>query len=350
MKKRSIKAGLPPGTLVHIGEKRTDKVKVTVIDYDEGHFRERELEKLEDALSAPDATKVTWINVSGIHQLDVIEKIGQAFHLHPLLLEDIVNTEQRPKVDEYEDYRYVVVKMWYLDERSNKIQVEQVSFVHAARFVISFQEDGGDCFGSIRERLRNGKGRIRSLGADYLLYALLDAIVDRYFAILEILGEQIEALEERLVVNPKPETLRRIHALKRDLLFFRRSVWPLREVINGLERGDPPLMTQTTKIYLRDVYDHVIQVMDTLETFREMVSAMLDVYLSSISYRINAVMKVLTVITTIFMPLTFIAGVYGMNFKYMPELEWRWGYPVVLVAMAVIAGAMLVYFRKKDWL
>jgi magnesium transporter len=234
--------------------------------------------------------------------------------------------------------------------KNGEINTEQVSLILGSNFVFSFQEGGGDVFDPVRERIRNNKGRIRKMGADYLAYTLLDAIVDNYFIILEKLGERIEVLEEKLVTVPTPETLKLIHHLKREMIFLRKAVWPLREVIGGLERGESPFMSQSTKVYLRDVYDHTIQVIDSIETFRDMVSGMLDIYLSSVSNRLNAVMKVLTIITTIFMPLTFIAGIYGMNFKYMPELEWPWSYPIILLLMFGVGIFMLFYFKKRKWL
>jgi len=350
LKQRSKKAGLPPGTLVHIGEKKTEPVRITVIDYDEAHFEEREVASVKDCLPAQGVPGVRWINVSGVSQLDIIEEIGRCGQFHPLLLEDIVNTDQRPKLDDYRDYLFIVLKMLYRKSQEEMCTVEQVSLILGPRYVISFQENGLDVFDPIRERLRNGKGRIRSQGADYLVYSLIDAIVDQYFVILETLGERIEGLEEELISRARPESLRLIHKAKHELLFLRRAVWPLREVINTLQRGESSLISAATRVYLRDVYDHAVQVIDTLETFREMVSSMVDIYLSSISYRINAVMKVLTIITTIFMPLTFIVGIYGMNFKYMPELESRWGYPAVLTVIVIIASLMLLFFRKQKWL
>jgi len=240
--------------------------------------------------------------------------------------------------------------MLYYDEEKHDITAEQVSIILGSNFVISFQEQEGDVFKFIRERIRNGKGRIRKVGSDYLAYALVDAIVDNYFIILEKLGEKIEEMEEELVTNPTPETLQTIHHLKREMIFLRKSVWPLREVISALERGEPTLIHESTGIYLRDLYDHTIQVIDSIETFRDMVSGMLDIYLSSISNRMNEVMKVLTIIATIFIPLTFIAGIYGMNFQYMPELGWHWGYPAVWFVICAIFIVMLVYFKRKRWM
>jgi magnesium transporter len=264
--------------------------------------------------------------------------------------EDILNTTQRPKFDDYGDYLYAVVKMLRWDAEREEAEIEQVSLVLGKNFVFSFQEREGDVFDPIRHRIRNAKGRIRKMSADYLAYCLIDAIVDGYFVILEHLGDRIEAVEANLVSNPTPQTLREIHALKRESLLLRRSIWPLREVVSGLERTESQLVADATHVYLRDVYDHSVQVIDTMETFRDMLTGMLDTYLSSLSNRMNEVMKVLTIIATIFIPLTFIAGIYGMNFRHMPELQWRWGYAAALVAMAIVAVGMLLHFRRRKWL
>ena len=350
-RRRSQKAGLPPGTLVHIGESRSEDVLVTIIDYDEAHFTEETVKAIDECFAFKDSPSVTWINVDGLHQEKVLEQLGECYGLHPLMLEDILNTEQRPKTEDFREYLYIVLKMIYHDAKSGVINTEQISLILGRNFVISFQEGlEGDVFNSVREHLKNSMNRIRKMGTDYLVYSLLDAVVDNYFVILEKLGENIESIEDELVTNPRPSTLQTIHSLKRDLIFLRKSVWPLREVVNSLIRGESPLINSATLLYLRDVYDHTIQVIDTLETFRDMVSGMLDIYLSSVSNRLNAVMKVLTIIATIFMPLTFIAGVYGMNFKYMPELEWHWGYHAIMALMLVISLLMLWFFRKKKWL
>jgi magnesium transporter len=350
IKKRSEKAGLPPGTLIHVGEKKTEKVRISIINYDEAQFQEKEAKIIEECFPFKDKPAVSWINIDGINQVEIIEKIGEHFNIHPLVLEDILNTDQRPKMEDLGDYIFIVLKMLYYSEREDGINVEQVSLILGPNFVISFQEREGDVFNPIRERIRNGKGRIRKLDAGYLAYSLIDAIVDNYFIIPEKLGEKIEDVEEELVTNPTRATLQAIHNLKRELIFLRKSVWPLREVIGSLERGESSLIKKSTQIYLRDVYDHTIQVADTVETFRDMLSGMLDIYLSSISNKMNEVMKVLTVVATIFIPLTFIVGIYGMNFRFMPELELRWGYFAVLFGMVVIAIGMITYFRKKKWL
>ncbi|MCK4255520.1 magnesium/cobalt transporter CorA [candidate division WOR-3 bacterium] len=350
IKKTSKMVGLPPGTLVHIGEKKVEKIKITIIDYDETQFQEKEAKTTEECFPFKDTPTVTWINIDGLHQVEILETIGKHFELHPLLLEDVLNTDQRPKMEDFGDYVYIILKMLYYDKSEDEIIVEQVSIILGKNFVISLQEREGDVFNTIRERIRNAKGRIRKRGSDYLAYSLLDATIDNYFIILEKLGEYIENTEEELVKKPTPETLKVIHKLKRKMIFLRKSVWPIREVINGLIRGESQLINETTTIYLRDLYDHTIQVIDTVETFRDMLSGMLDVYLSTLSNRMNEVMKVLTMIATIFIPLTFIAGIYGMNFRFMPELEWKGGYFAVLSLMVIIGIIMVINFKKKKWL
>jgi len=351
LKKRSKKIGQPPGSLIHIGDETVKDVKITIIDYKDEQFREMEAPSLEACFPFKDTDSVTWINVEGIHRSEILEKLGECYGLHPLVLEDIMATDQRPKMEDFGDYMFIVLKMIKYNAENGGLEIEQVSLILGKNFVLSFQEGKeGDVFDPLRERLRTGKGRIRKMGADYLVYAMMDSIIDNYFVVIENLGEEIEVIEEKLVTDPGPDTLRSIHKLKRDMIYLRKSVWPLREVIGSLERGESPLVTKSTGIYLRDVYDHTIQVIDTVETFRDMLSGMLDIYLSSVSNRLNAVMKVLTVIATIFMPLTFIVGLYGMNFKYMPELEWHWGYPAVIGVMVIIAAWMLVMFKRKKWL
>lgn len=350
IKKRSTKTGLPPGELIHIGEKKTEKAIITILDYDEEHFEEKEAKNIEECFPFKDKPTITWINIDGLHQVDIIEKIGKEFGFHPLLLEDILNTEQRPKIEDFEDSIYFVLKMLYYEEKTNEINTDQVSVIFGNNFVISFQEREGDIFNPIRERIRTGKSRIRKMGADYLAYSLMDAVVDSYFIILEKFGEKIEDIEETMIASPTPETLRDIHNLKSRMISLRKSVWPLREVISVLERSESSLIQESTRMYLKDVYDHTIQIIETVETFRDILSSMLDVYLSSISYRMNEIMKVLTIIATIFIPLTFIVGVYGMNFEYMPELRWRWGYPLIWLVMLVIGITMMVYFKRKKWI
>lgn len=350
IKKISKKAGLAPGTLVHIGEREIEKTRIRLIDYDEKQLQEKDLKTIEECFPCKDEPTVSWINIDGVHEVEAIEKMGRHFNIHPLVLEDIVNTGHRPKAEDFEDYVYIVLKMLYYDEEENQVRSEQVSLILGSSYLISFQEKEGDVFDAVRERIRKGKGRIRQAGADYLAYALMDAIVDQYFLIMEIFGEKIEALEEELVENPRARILETIHTVKREMIYFRKQVWPLREIIGGLTRGEYSFISESTAVYLRDVYDHTIQVIDTLESMRDVLGGMLDLYLSTISYKMNEVMKVLTIIATIFIPLTFIAGIYGMNFKYMPELEWHWGYFMVWGIMVIVMAAMVVYFKKRTWL
>jgi len=350
MKRTKQTAGLTPGTLVHVGEKKIEKVRIRIIDYDETQLEEEEVKTVEECFPFKDKPTITWINIDGLHDLEVIEKIGKQFGLHPLVLEDIVNTGQRPKLEDLGSHIFVVLKMLYYDKEKNELEAEQVSLIFGENFVISFQERVGDIFEPLRERIRKSKGRVRKAGADYLAYALIDSIVDNYFVILEQLGETIEDTEQELATDPDVATLQTIRAFKKEMIFLRKSVWPVREVVNSLERGESPLINESTGIYLRDVYDHTIQIIDTVESYRDMLSGMLDVYLSIISNKMNEVMKVLTIFAAIFIPLTFVAGVYGMNFGFMPELGWRWGYFVVLLVMAAIGATMLFYFRRKRWL
>jgi magnesium transporter len=352
LKKRpKKKIGVAPGTLVHVGEPSGEAITINLIDYDAEQLHEELLatDDVQRCCQLKASPTVSWINVNGIHEIGHIETLGDCFGLHPLVLEDILNTDHRPKLEDYDDYLFLVLKMLFY-EKEEGIRTEQVSLVLGPNYVLSFQEKVGDVFDGVRERLRNSKGRIRKLGADYLAYALMDAVVDSYFAILESIGDEIEEMEQELVTDPSPQTLNRIHHFKREMILLRKSVWPLRELISGLQRIEAPLISETTGIFLRDVYDHTIQVVDTVETFRDIIAGMLDLYLSSISNRMNEVMKVLTIIATLFIPLTFLAGIYGMNFEYMPELHWRWGYFGLWGVMLATTAGMLRFFRRRKWL
>jgi magnesium transporter len=345
------KIGQSPGTLVHVGEQKTEAVSIRLMEYDDkGHFIETEIAVSAELASALETPVVTWIDVAGLHQIDTIETIGKTFGIHSLFMEDILNTSQRPKIEQYDDFIYLILKMLHWHPEKGEVEPEQVSIVVGQNFVLTFREQARDIFEPIRQRIRDDKGVLRKMGADYLAYRLLDTVVDHYFLILENIGDQIESLEEELISDQMPDTLQNIHRLKRELLFVRKAVWPLREVIGGLQRRESPLFQEATHIYVRDVYEHTIQVIETVETFRDIVSGLLDIYLSSVSNRMNEVMKVLTVISTIFIPLTFITGLYGMNFRYMPELQWRWAYPLVWLIILAISVGMLVYFRRRKWL
>ena len=350
IKRRSKTMGASPGTLVHIGEKKTEKTRISLIDFDEENLQEKVLDNIEAAFPLKDLPTVTWINIDGLHDIDVIEKTGQCFDIHPLVLEDILNTGQRPKSEEFEDFVFVVLKMLYYEKNGEELNSEQISLIFGRNFLISFQEIQGDVFKTVRERIRKPKTRIRKAGCDYLAYALIDAIVDHYFLILETLGENIEILEAELIENPTSKTMQTIHDLKREMIYLRKQIWPIREIINNLVKGESSLIGESTHLYFRDVYDHTIQVIDTIESFRDILGGMLDMYLSTVSNKMNEVMKVLTIIATIFIPITFVAGIYGMNFKFMPELEWRWGYLMFWVIIAVVVGSMTVYFKKKKWI
>lgn len=348
--KRGSKVGLAPGTLVHIGEKKVEKIHIKIVAYNAEKIVEKEIDSIEECLDFKDKPGLNlWINVTGLDQIDIIEKLGSYFEIHPLTLEDILNTGQRPKMEDYESYVYTVLKMMLLDTKNDDITIDQISIIFGYNYILSFQEREDDVFNPLRERLKNPASRLRKSGVDYLAYGLIDAVIDNYFLILEHFGEAIEELEDELVVQPSPETLRTIQKYRRNMIIIRKSVWPLRELINGMQKIESEIIKDNTRIYLRDIYDHTIQVIDSVEDFRDILSSMIDVYLSSLSNKMNDIMKVLTVIATIFIPLTFIAGVYGMNFKYMPELDSRWGYPAVLLLMAILGTSMLVYFRKKKW-
>ncbi|HIH27523.1 MAG TPA: magnesium/cobalt transporter CorA [Methanoregulaceae archaeon] len=347
--KLSKKAGLSPGTLHLEGEPRIGPVRITLMDYDAVRYMEKQCDSIEECFPYRDTGTITWINIDGLANTEVIEKIGRHFAIHPLILEDILNTEQRPKMEDLDSYLYLNLKMLMLAGPEKEIRAEHVSMIIGPHHLISFQETVGDVFDPVRDRIRRD-GRIRKNGPDYLAYALIDDIVDNYFIVMEQIQERVEDLEEELVVHPLQQSLRKINQLKKEMIFLRKAVWPLRELITGLERTDSPLIQESTHIYLRDVYDHTIQVIDTLETLRDMVSGMLDIYLSGLSYKMNEIMKVLTLIATIFIPLTFVAGVYGMNFHYMPELTWEYGYITVWGVMIAIVIVMLSYFRKREWI
>ena len=348
LKKRGKKAGLSPGSLVHIGDTSGKAATVGITEYDQGKLVSLCADPKDVQLAVKKVPTVTWVSVSGLSDIDLMQRLGESFSLHPLVLEDIVNSDQRPKAEDNGSYMFLVLKL--ISPASAGVATEQVSILFGENWLISFQEGlDGDPFAMIRERLKNEKGRLRSSGADYLAYALMDVIVDNYFLVMEEVADRIEDLEEELMGTPTPETLSGIYRLKRELLLLHRSVWPLREVVSSLIRRDSNLVSEFSVTYLRDLYDHTIQVIETTETLRDMLSGMLDIYLSTVSNRMNGIMKVLTIIATIFMPLTFIAGLYGMNFKHMPELELEWGYPAVLIVMLVIFIGMLLFFRRKRW-
>ncbi|MBW6515022.1 MAG: magnesium/cobalt transporter CorA [Candidatus Cloacimonetes bacterium] len=347
--KRSVKAGLPPGTLIHIGEQKVTDIKITSIHYNNSQVSKEEIKEFSSDLIRKDDF-VQWINIDGLHNVDLLKQIGTTCDLHILTLEDILNTEQRPKIEDYGNYYFIVIKMLSYNKETHEIEQEQVSVIVKDNLVVTFQEREGDVFDPIRERVNTVDSRIRRNGVDFLLYALIDAIVDNYFIILERIGDEIEDIEETILSNPSDEVMRNLYMLKRNVVLMRKNIWPMREVIGFLERTDVRLVKEGNKVYFRDLYDHTIQVIDNIESLRDLIAGMVDIYLSTISNRMNSVMKVLTIIATIFIPLTFIAGVYGMNFVNMPELEWKLGYPLVIAIMIGIGLVMLHIFRRKKWL
>jgi len=341
---------MPPGTLVFIGERRVETPSIDIIDYAATKVREFSVKTAAECVPFINDETVTWINITGLHDTAFIQKVGETFSIHPLLLEDIVNTGQRPKFQDHGKLIFFVLRMLYKNQGMNEIISEQVTIVLGRNFVLTFQEMPGDVFDVIRNRIRTGGGRIRRSNAAYLAYALIDAIVDNYFCILEEMDEKIENAQQAALDEPIPPTLNRIHALKHELVSIRRQLWPLREAISLLQKTENPLIEKELAPYLHDVYEHTFQLLDTIESMREMISTALETYMSSVSNRMNEIMKVLTIISTIFIPLTFIAGVYGMNFEYMPELSWPLGYAAVLGVMAAIGSAMVLFFKRRQWI
>jgi magnesium transporter len=346
----SSKIGMSPGSLVYIGDRKIDEIKIKIVDFDEHQFVESEVSEIDACLPYLQKDSVTWFNITGIHDTEFISRIGSQFNLHSLVLEDVVDSEQRPKIDDYGEYLFIVLKMLYAEKSAKTIVHDQVSIVITPTYVISFQTVDGDTFDPVRNRIRQGRGRIREKGSDYLAYALIDTIVDNYFKVLEDLDDKIEELEDRVISEPRAEILQEIQHLKKEMLYIRKSTWPLRDIINTLLRGESSVIKDDVSVYLHDLYDHTIKVLDTVETYRDMLSTILDIYLSSLSNRMNEVMKVLTIMASIFIPLTFITGIYGMNFKRMPELEWNWAYPVLLGIMTIIIIGMLLWFKKRKWI
>jgi len=349
IKKRGRKVGSAPGTLVHIGDSPLADTHLHLIEYDIDTLHEQAINNA--ALCQPPETskKTAWFNIDGLHHPEVIRTIGEKFNLHPLVMEDILNTDHRPKIEVHDDYLYIVLKMLQYNKERTSTHIEQVSLIVGDNFVLVFQEQPGDVFEGVRGRLRSGR-KIRQMGPDYLAYALIDAVVDNYFLLLENLGDEVEELEDELLNNPSPGTLARIHHFKREMLLLRKAVWPLREVLSSLSRDENVILSAEIRIFLRDVYDHSIHIIDNIETLRDLLAGMLDLYVSSTSQRMNEIMKVLTIFASIFMPLTFIAGVYGMNFRNMPELDWQWGYFATLLLMAGIGLGLLSYFKWRKWL
>ncbi|MDO8932706.1 MAG: magnesium/cobalt transporter CorA [Rhodocyclaceae bacterium] len=349
-KLRSQKTGMAPGALVHVGERKTEHATLSLIEYGAGEFSERRFASLDEARAYQPRLPVRWLNVHGLHEPEVMTEIGRRFNLHPLVLEDILNTDQRPKLDDYGDYLYIVARFFAYDAATMTVSSEQVSLVVGDGYVLSFQERPTGSFDPVRERLRQDRGKIRQLGADYLAYALLDVTVDRYFTVLEQVGERTEQLEDDLMAKATPAVLQTLHQLKRETLTLRRAVWPLREVINALTRADNRFFKPETQPYLRDVYDHTVHVIESLEAIRDLLAGMLDIYLSSISNRVNQEVRVLTVIALTFMPATLISGIFGMNFKSMPLLDNPFGFGFAIAMMALVATTLALVFWRRKWL
>lgn len=348
--------GTAPGTVMHVGERHLEKVHITIHDYDEQHVDEIHISDIEESRPYLDNKSKTWIKVCGLHDVEKLKRIWLYFDLHPLIQEDIVNTSQRPKAELYENNLFFVLRMMYYSEDDRSLVSEQVSIVLGENYVLSFQETDKPYFKPVVERLNISNTRLRKLGPDYLTYALVDTIVDHYFSVLENLGNRIEQLEEELLTEPNNDTLHQVHSLRREVIYFRKTVWPLRDTVNSTIRDESPFIDDSVKVFLRDVYDHMVQVIDNVENYRDILLGLHDMYMSHVSNKMNEIMKVLTIIATIFIPLTFIAGIYGMNFDpaaspyNMPELSWYWGYPAAMLVMIAITVVMVLYFKRKDWL
>jgi len=347
---RTKKTGLPPGTLVHIGDQTVEPAQMQVIDYNPEECTVHIVDSADEIYPFKDSENISWINIDGVHNTEIIEKVGEHFNIHSLTLEDIVSTGQRPKVDDYDNYLYIVFKMFALDKSSIEIKSEQVSIILSSRYLLSFQETHGDVFDNIRNRLKLNKGRLRKMGTDYLAYSLIDTAVDHYYVILEKLGEKIEQFDEMLFNISKTKFLQDIQDLKREILFFRKSVMPLHEVIETMRKGESDLVSENTRLYLNDLHDHIMQIIDTADLYLEMISWQLEIYFEHANVRMNEIMKVLTIMASIGVPITVIASIYGMNFQYMPELHWKWGYPMVWGAMILTSISLLLYFKKRKWL
>ena len=346
----AAKAAPPPETVVSTGDIKVEKTRRSVITYSPDHFDEQTVDAVDDCAPLRNATSPTWLRIIGLHETDSLQKLGECLGLHPMVIEDLLDTTQRSKIEFFDDYIFIVARVFKAEKESLGVDAEQVGMVVFDNLVVTFEEGGVDVFSPVKERLRTSKGRGRQMGADYLVYSLLDAIVDAYFEIIEEIGERLEDLEESIVTDPKAEALQGVHELRTDISYIRRCVWPLREVMSSLERGETTLISEAVTVYLRDVYDHTIQLIDAIETYQEIVSNLVDIYLSGVSNRMNEIMKRLTVVATIFIPLTFLVGVYGMNLKSMPEYNWTWAYPALWGLMVTTAVAQVAYFRKRGWL
>lgn len=347
----SEKLGLPPGSLIHVGNIRESKTKISVIDYSKDKIDERDVQSVEELLKYKDSDSVTWVIVEGLTNVNIVEQIGTTFGIHHLVLEDILNTHQRPKFEEYDDHLYIVLKCLLPEGEQLTVNYEQISILLLNNFVFLFKEKKDNLLYPVQQRIRTSKGRLRSLGTDYLTYTILDTIVDQNFMLIDSLDEAITAIEDSLLTSQATQdTLNKIQKLKREIIGIRRHVSPVRELLSEMLRSESELINEKTHIYLRDVHDHAIRVMESIELYRDILTGLLDIYISSVSNKMNEVMKVLTVFASIFIPLTFLTGIYGMNFEYMPELKWRWAYPILWTAFITIPVLLLIYFKRKKWL
>jgi len=346
----SEKSGLPPGSLVHVGEVHTHEHKISVINYNKSTLKKHTIKSIEELLPYKTTDTITWVIVDGLKDVSIIDAIGQHFGIHVLVLEDILNTHQRPKFEEFDGYLYIVIKAISLGNEDFNVEYEQISLLILNNFVFTFMEKPDALFDPILSRLDNDKSQIRNLGADYLAYIIMDTVVDEYFALQDAFDELIESVEDKLLSDPSTQTLSIIQKIKRELIFLRRTVSPLRELLAAIQRSESSLLNEKTRRYFGDIYDHAIRIIEAIESYRDLIAGMLDIYLSSVSNKMNETMKVLTVFASIFIPLTFIAGVYGMNFEYMPELKWRWGYPVLWFIFIGVSVFLLRFFKKKKWL
>jgi len=335
---------------VHVGEVHAHEHKISVVNYNKSTLKKHTVKSIDELLLYKTTDTITWVIVDGLKDVSIIDAIGQYFDIHPLVLEDILNTHQRPKFEDFNDYLYVVIKAISLGNEEFNVEYEQISLLILNNFVFTFMEKPDALFDPILNRLDNDKSQIRNLGADYLAYIIMDTVIDEYFALQDAFDELIEAVEDKLLSDPSSETLATIQKIKRELIFLRRTVSPLRELLAAIQRSESPLINEKTRRYFGDIYDHAIRITEAIESYRDLIAGMLDIYLSSVSNKMNETMKVLTVFASIFIPLTFIAGVYGMNFEYMPELKWRWGYPVLWVFFISVSVFLLRFFKKKKWL
>lgn len=348
--KNTAKVGKPPGSLIYMGPRKDVPISIDVIEYNQESITERILDEISPDMKIQTEGMVTWVDVKGLHNLKNVENIGKIANIHALSLEDLLNVNQRPKIDIFHTYVYIVIQLLKFDEEHNTVESEQLSIILGNNYVLTFLEGPSDVFEAIKTRMKNQVGKIRTSSSDYLAYAILDIVVDDYYDVIEKIGERIESFEEKLMLQPHKMTIQEIYSLKRELLELRRAVWPIREIITKLDKGETELIKEKTSLYLRDLYDHSIQIIETAEIYRDLISGLVDVYLSTTGHRLNEIIKVLTILSSIFIPLTFIVGIYGMNFKNMPELNWTYGYYICLGAMMLMAICMLIYFRWRKWL